>query len=74
MKYSDENIVHKSDLVLIEKGKTSGKILDIIDNEKKMNEWKVEEHGLMIKSEPFGLVFWPKSEKEDPVIFVSRGR
>ena len=37
-----------------------------------MAEWGVEEPGLVLESETFGLVFWPEPELYDPVIFVSR--
>jgi hypothetical protein len=60
------------DHVRIERGRTKGQVLEVIATESQMKQSNVEEPGLMIKSAPFGLVFWPLAS-DDPVVFDSRG-
>ena len=63
----------EGDQVLIEAGRTAGQILELIETDAQMKNWNVNEPGVMVKSAPFGLVFWPSSS-EDPLVFVSRGK
>ncbi|MDP2227671.1 MAG: hypothetical protein Q8J78_09375 [Moraxellaceae bacterium] len=72
MKYITGETVEVGDLVLIERGRTPGVVHAIVESLQQMIEWGVDEAGLSIKSEPFGLVFWPTSEAENPVIFNGR--
>lgn len=60
------------DNVLIERGVTLGVVIQIIESEKDMLAWQVTEPGLLIKSAPFGKVFWPLNDEVNPVIYVSR--
>jgi len=61
------------DSVLIEHGRTPGTISEVISAKDDLANWNVDEPGVMIKSAPFGLVFWPVSQfAEDPIIFVAR--
>jgi len=69
MKYLSGKEIVVGDEVLIERGKTTGVIDKIIESEEEMNQWNVEEPGVLIKSMPFGLVFWPQSNIEDPIVF-----
>lgn len=72
MRYKTGELVKVGDSVLIEKRKTEGVVHAIVESQNQMFEWGVDEAGISIKSEPFGLVFWPASEAEDPVIFIER--
>lgn len=72
MRYVTGEEVKVGDRVLIERGKTEGIVYSIVETDKQMQEWGVDEAGISIESAPFGLVFWPLSETEDPVVF--RGR
>lgn len=72
MKYLSGEEVVTGDLVFIENGKTKGAIHSVIETREQMEEWGLDEPGVMIESEPFGLVFWPQSEVDDPVVFSSR--
>ncbi len=72
MRYSTGELVEVGDSVLIEGGKTAGIVHAVVESPKQMLEWGVDEAGLSIESEPFGLVFWPASEIESPVIFNGR--
>ena len=72
MKYTNKISAKIGDIVLIENGKTEGIVEDIIDTKEKMQFWGVSEVGLMIKSKPFGLVFW-SIDDEDEVVFIKRG-
>ncbi|MEC4749044.1 hypothetical protein [Methylomicrobium sp. Wu6] len=74
MRYLTGEHVEVGDSVLIEKGKTEGIVFAIVDTPEKMNQWGADETGLLIESKPFGLVFWPHSEIEDPVIFCNRAQ
>jgi len=61
------------DSVLIEHGRTPGTIFDVVFSAEEMRQWNLDEPGVMIKSAPFGLLFFPVSLfDDDPVIFVSR--
>jgi hypothetical protein len=72
MRYKTGEIVKVGDSVLIENGKTPGVVYSVVETPIHIKEWGLEEAGLSIESEPFGLVFWPKTEEDDPVIFVAR--
>ena len=71
--YQDGSEVKVGDAVLIEHRRTSGVVIEVIDSASAQKEWNVEEPGVMLKSPPFGLVFWPVSSfTEDPPVLVSR--
>jgi hypothetical protein len=72
MKYQSGEDIQVGDFVLIEFGKTEGVVKTIIDSIEMAREFNLEETGLLLESEPFGLVFWPMTETEDPVVFLSR--
>ncbi len=72
MRYVTGEIVEYGDLVQIESGRTYGIVYAIIQTAEDMRNWGVDEAGISIESKPFGLVFWPEAEREDPVIFISR--
>ena len=69
MNYQTGEEILVGDEVLIEKGKTTGVIDTVIETQEEMKQWNVEEPGVLIKSAPFGLVFWPNSNNDDPVVF-----
>ena len=69
MKYSSGEEILVGDEVLIENGKTPGVIETIVETQEEMKEWNVEESGVLVKAAPFGLVFWPLTNTDDPVIF-----
>ena len=73
MKYSSGEEILVGDEVLIENRKTLGVIETIVETHEEMKEWNVEESGVLIKSAPFGLVFWPLTNTDDPVIFKKHG-
>jgi len=52
--------------------RTPGVVEYIIETEEEMREWSLDEKGVLLASEPFGSVFWPLEEKDDPVVFVAR--
>jgi len=64
--------VELGDLVLIESGKTPGIVAEIIEAPEGLRIYGLDEPGISINSDPFGRVFWPQSEVEDPVRFVAR--
>lgn len=72
MKYVTGVDVKVGDRVLIEHGKTAGIVHSVVETDEQMREWGVDEAGISIASAPFGLVFWPLSETEDPVYFSGR--
>lgn len=72
MNYLSGEEVVTGDLVFIENGKTKGTIHSVIETKEQMEKWGLDEPGVMIESEPFGLVFWPQSEVDDPVVFSNR--
>jgi len=61
------------DSVLIERGRTPGTVIQIIEDLLELKQWNMTEPGVMIKSPAFGLVFLPVSTLEDdPIEFVGR--
>ena len=73
MKYLSGEEIEVGDNVLIENRRTPGVVECVIETDQDMKEWNLDERGVLLKSLPFGSVFWPIEEKDDPVIFVSRG-
>jgi len=74
MNYSSGETVEIGDSVTLEHGKTSGVVYAVIESPQQVNEWALDEPGMMVEAEPFGLVFWPASETYDPVVFIARKR
>ncbi|SHM50879.1 hypothetical protein [Phytopseudomonas punonensis] len=72
MNYASGETVDIGDSVTLEHGKTPGIVYAVIESPQQINEWALDEPGIMIEAEPFGLVFWPASEIYDPVIFIAR--
>ena len=72
MFYQSGEKVFIGDNVLIERGATSGVVVQIVESEKDIVAWQVTEPGLLIKSAPFGSVYWPINDKSDPILYVSR--
>ena len=68
MNYATGEKVEIGDQVVIENGKTTGIIHAVVETDSDMKEWKVDEPGVLIESKPFGLVFWPISDIDEPVI------
>ena len=73
MKYSTGEEIKVNDNVLIENRRTSGVVEYIIETDQDIKEWNLDEQGVLLKSSPFGSVFWPLEGNQDPVTFVSRG-
>lgn len=71
MRYPCGNPVRVGDAVLIEFGRTPGVIEALVETAEDMSEWQIEEPGVLVKAEPFGLVFWPASNA-DPVVLAAR--
>jgi hypothetical protein len=72
MNYGTGEKVQIGDDVLIENRRTTGEVQHIIETDDDMKNFNVNEKGVLLKSGPFGLVFWPIEYKDDPVVFVSR--
>jgi hypothetical protein len=63
------------DSVLVERGRTAGTIIEIIEDAVVLKQWHIEEPGVMIKSPQLGVVFLPVSSFfDDPVVFVGRNK
>jgi hypothetical protein len=61
------------DTVLIEHGRTQGVVVEIIEALADLQQWRLKEPGITIKSLTFGFVFLPVSTfSDDPVVFVGR--
>lgn len=55
MLYSCGRQAEIGDQVLIESGRTWGRVEAIIETADDLMDWQVDEPGLLIKAEPFGL-------------------
>jgi hypothetical protein len=73
IQYVDGQEACVGDKVLIDNGERIGIVDDVIDNDSKLREWGVEQPGLMIKSDYYGLLFRPVDCLEDDEIsLISR--
>jgi hypothetical protein len=71
--YADGTEIKVGDSVLIEHGRTPGVVTEVLEGTAEFAQWNVEEPGVMIKSPPFGMVFWPLSKfAQDPIVLVAR--
>jgi hypothetical protein len=71
--YPDGMEICVGDNVVMNYGREPGVIRAIIDSPGKMNEWNIDENGLMIECEAAGLCFWPAhSLDENEIKFKSR--
>jgi hypothetical protein len=68
MQYKSGEFVELFDRVVIENGNKPGIVHSIIESDADMKQWGVDEHGLLLESKPFGIVFWPATE-ESAVLF-----
>jgi hypothetical protein len=62
MHYSSGEIVEVGDSVALEYGKTPGLVYAVIESPQQIDEWGLDEPGIMVQAESFGLIFWPESE------------
>jgi hypothetical protein len=73
MQYSTGENIFVGDTILIEHGKTQGKIKNIIDSAETLAEWGIHQSnsfGVIVEAEPFGLVFWSVPDEHDPIQFI----
>ena len=71
--YLDDTEVQVGDFILIEGGKTPGKVSELIETSEQMGRCGVDVPGIMVESIPFNLVFLPlESFSDDPIVFISR--
>jgi hypothetical protein len=74
-KYEDGSDIRVGDSVLLADGHTPGTVEIIVTTKEEMKAINVEEPGIMLKSPPFGRVYFPeRSLLEDPLQLVSRRR
>jgi hypothetical protein len=72
MNYRTGEPVKIGDSVSLEHGKTAGIVHALIESAEQISEWGLVEPGVIVAAEPFGLVFWPSSEINDPLTFIAR--
>jgi hypothetical protein len=65
--------IELGDAVLIERGRTPGTVVKVVETPEEMANCNVVEPGVMVESAPFGLVYLPVGTwGDDPLEFVSR--
>ncbi len=74
MKYNCGEEVKLNDHVLIEQGQVQANVVRIVEAQEELKEVRVKEPGVFLTAEPFGVVFWPIQEINDPIKFKSRGK
>lgn len=74
MNYLTGEIIKVGDEVLIEHERTIGTIFSVIEFAEDMQNWGVDEQGVIIAAEPFGLTMWSHKDKNDPLVFKNRKR
>ncbi len=73
LQYKTGEVIKEGDQVLIENEKTAAIVDKVIDSREVADEFGVNEFGVLLTAAPFGSVFWPESEDNDPLVFVARG-
>ena len=68
MIYNSGEKIEVGDSVIIERGKTEGVVSAVVQTPGEILNFDVAEAGVMIKAQPFGLVYWPCSETNDPLV------
>jgi hypothetical protein len=61
IRYPDGSEARAGDLVLLDRGERTGRVSTVIDSAPEMRAWGLDEPGLMIESEFYGLLFLPQS-------------
>ncbi|MET1080670.1 MAG: hypothetical protein ABWY06_21880 [Pseudomonas sp.] len=74
MNYISGEQVAVGDSVMIEHGRTPGRVHAVIESPEDRAEWGLEAPCIMVATTPFDLVAWPASDAQDPLIFVERER
>ena len=72
MRYQTGETIEEGDHVLIENKKTSAVVEKVIDTLDAAAELGLQEIGVLLRSAPFGVVFWPALEIDDPLVFVCK--
>ena len=57
MNYSTGEVVEIGDSVTLEHGKTPGVVQVVIETPQQIEEWALDEPGIMVEAESFGWVF-----------------
>ena len=73
-RYADGHAILIGDCVRIEHGRTPGIVEAVLVSPHDIKMLNVECAGVMLLSPPFGRVFWPLDEANDPLVFVARGQ
>lgn len=73
IKYADGREVCVGDKVALHHARNKGVVTHILDSQSEIDDWNLEEPGLMIDTDCAGLVFYPKwSLTDDEIRLVSR--
>lgn len=73
IKYPDGHAAHIGDSVRLNRGEHCGKVFAVIASKAEMRKWGLDEPGLMIESDYYGMVFLPeKSLTHDEAQLISR--
>jgi hypothetical protein len=75
IRYADGAPAYVGDTVSIDNGERQGRIAAVIEHEADLADWGVEEPGLMIESEYYGLLFVGAADiPEMECRLISRGK
>lgn len=72
MQYQTGETIKEGDHVLIENKHTPAIVEKVVESRAEADDLGVDDFGVLLIAAPFGSVFWPESEINDPLIFVSR--
>ena len=65
IRYLDNIPANVGDTILIDNGERTGCVVCVIQNETRMADWGVDESGLMVESDYYGLLFVPADQITD---------
>jgi hypothetical protein len=65
IRYIDNTPANVGDTILIDNGERTGRVVAIVQDEMHMREWGVDEPGLMVESDYYGMLFVPADQISD---------
>jgi|GEM_PF-2710843 len=75
IKYPDDNIAKIGDCIRIDNGEREGLVTQVLDSPEILKQYGLNERGLMVKNDYYGLVFLHERDfVGDEIVLISRSK